>query len=60
MQLWVCDCPVVYPGLIQRYPFFDSTEEERQQIFAAIGAAPSWITPTARNAGTPPEMIAAE
>lgn len=34
MELWASDVPVEYPKLIQRYPFFMSTEEERKQLFA--------------------------
>lgn len=48
MEMWACDCPVVYPNLIRRYPFFDSTEEERQRIFAPPHLSPLWIHPTAR------------
>jgi hypothetical protein len=48
MEMWACDCPVVYPDLIRRYPFFDSTQEERQRIFGLPHQSPLWIHPTAR------------
>ena len=34
MQLWAADVPVEYPRLLRRYPFFMSTEEERNALFA--------------------------
>ena len=48
MEMWACDCPVVYPKLVRRYPFFDSPDEERQRIFAPPHLSPLWIHPTAR------------
>ena len=54
MEMWACDCPVVYPKLMRRYPFFDSTEEERQRIFAPPHVSPLWIHPTARAAQANP------
>jgi hypothetical protein len=54
MEMWACDCPVVYPKLMRRYPFFDSTEEERQRIFAPPHLSPLWIHPTARAAQASP------
>jgi hypothetical protein len=51
MELWACDVPAVYPGLMLRYPFFDSTPEERERMFGlAGGATPLRIRPTARSA----------
>ena len=54
MEMWACDCPVGYPKLMQRYPFFDSTEDERQRIFAPPHVSPLWIHPTARAAQASP------
>jgi hypothetical protein len=48
MEMWACDCPVVYPNLVKRYPFFDSTEEERRRLFSPPHQSPLWIRPTAR------------
>lgn len=50
MEMWACDCPVVYPGLLKRYPFFMSTEEERRRLFSPPYAAPLWIRPSVRTA----------
>jgi hypothetical protein len=33
MVLYACDIPVIYGDLLRRYPFFRSTEEERQMMF---------------------------
>jgi hypothetical protein len=48
MEMWACDCPVVYPKLMTRFPFFDSTEEERRRLFSPPHQSPLWIRPTAR------------
>src|SRR3569623_122167 len=48
MEMWACDCPVVYPTLVKRYPFFDSTEEERRRLFSPPNQSPLWSRPTAR------------
>ena len=40
--------PVMYPRVISRYPFFDSTPEERAEFFAPGGKAIPLIRPTAR------------
>jgi hypothetical protein len=48
MELWACDCPVVYPNLLVRYPFFRSTEEERRRLFLPPHRAPLWVRPTVR------------
>src|SRR3569623_1533097 len=48
MEMRACDCPVVYPILVKRYPFFDSTEEERRRLFSPPHQSPLWIRPTAR------------
>jgi len=50
MEMWTCDCPVVYPELLMRYPFFRSTEEERQRLFSPPHQSPLWIHPSARAA----------
>jgi hypothetical protein len=34
MELWASDVPVEYPRLLRRYPFFMSTAEERDRLFA--------------------------
>ena len=34
MELWASHVPVEYPRLLRRYPFFMSTEDERQKLFA--------------------------
>jgi len=56
MEMWACDCPVVYPKLMKRYPFFDSTEDERQRIFAPPHLSPLWVHPTARAARANPSV----
>lgn len=48
MELWACDCPAVYPGLIVRYPFFDSTPEEREALFGPLGRSQLSVHPSAR------------
>ena len=50
MEMWACDCPVVYPNLIKRYQFFDSTEEERRRLFSPPHSSPLWVRPTVRAA----------
>jgi len=47
MVLYASDVPVVYPELMLRYPFFNSTEEERRQLFDR-GEPLRLIKPTAR------------
>jgi hypothetical protein len=54
MEMWACDCPVVYPNLLNRYPFFRSTEPERQQLFAPPHRSPLWIHPSVRAAQLEP------
>lgn len=47
--LYASYIPVMLPRVIQRYPFFDSTEEERQALFETRPAASQRIVrPTAR------------
>lgn len=47
--LYVCDLLPIWSQLIQRYPFFDSTAEERENMFGPMGRTPvSVITPSAR------------
>jgi hypothetical protein len=48
MEMWACECPVVYPKLIRRYPFFNSIEEERQALFAPPHSTQIWVRPTVR------------
>lgn len=48
MEMWSCDCPVVYPGLLRRYPFFRSTEEERQRLFSPPHLSPALVHPSVR------------
>ena len=50
MEMWACDCPVVYPDLLKRYPFFMSTEEERRRLFSPPHLSPLWVHPTVRAA----------
>lgn len=46
-----CDIDVMYQDMLRRYPFFRSTEEERQRLFGAPGRASlSLIKPSARQA----------
>jgi hypothetical protein len=37
VMLYACDVPVIYPGMLRRYPFFRSTEEEREALFGPQG-----------------------
>jgi len=53
MEMWACDCPIVYPKLMLRYPFFNSTEHEREQLFGPPHKAPLWIHTSAREALQP-------
>ncbi|MEO6014307.1 MAG: acyl-homoserine-lactone synthase [Devosia sp.] len=53
MEMWACDCPIVYPKLMLRYPFFNSTEREREQLFGPPHVSPLWIHTTARDALQP-------
>lgn len=46
--LYASYIPVMYPRVISRYPFFDSTPEERAQFFAPGHQAIPAIRPTAR------------
>lgn len=48
MEMWACDCPVVYPGLLRRYPFFRSTEEERHRLFDVPHGSWAVVHPTVR------------
>lgn len=49
VALYACDVPVIYPGLLRRYPFFRSTEAERNALFGADGQSSlARIRPTAR------------
>jgi hypothetical protein len=38
----------VYDRTIRRYPFFHSSDEERQHLFAPPHQTPIWVHPTAR------------
>ncbi|MBI4921694.1 MAG: hypothetical protein HY834_08085 [Devosia nanyangense] len=57
MEMWSCDCPVVYPDLLKRYPFFMSTEEERRRLFSPPHQSPLWVHPSVR-AAQEAELIA--
>ena len=47
--LYACDVPVIYPGLLRRYPFFRSTAEEREALFGPAGETlVSFVRPSAR------------
>lgn len=48
MELWATEAQKVYDKTLQRYPFFNSTEEERRQLFSAPHKSPLWIHPSAR------------
>ena len=49
MVLLACDIPVMYEGMLRRYPFFRSTEEERDRLFGPEGRARIHpVRPTAR------------
>ncbi|WP_137150554.1 acyl-homoserine-lactone synthase [Devosia sp. FKR38] len=48
--LYASYIPVMYPRVISRYPFFDSTPEERAILFGPAAQAIAAITPTARQA----------
>lgn len=51
MVLYACDIPVMYDELLQRYPFFRSTEEERQRMFGPLGRSSlETVRPSARQA----------
>ena len=56
MEMWACDCPVVYSNLLKCYPFFMPTDEERRRLFTPPRLAPLWTSPTVRAA--PLENIA--
>ena len=49
MELWGTLAQEVYPKTLRRYPFFDSTDEERRRLFSP-NQSPLWIRPTARAA----------
>ena len=48
--LYASYIPVMYPRVIRRYPFFDSTPEERAALFAPGHKGIVGITPSARQA----------
>lgn len=49
VMLLASDVPVVYPGMLRRYPFFRSTEEEREALFGPQGRTGiDRVRPTAR------------
>jgi hypothetical protein len=49
MVLMGCDVPKVYPELMHRYPFFNSTADERAQMFEGTEPVPA-IRPSVRQA----------
>ena len=50
MELWGTQAQLVYDKTLRRYPFFDSTEEERKHLFAPPFATPIWVHPSVRKA----------
>ena len=46
--LYATYLPVTLPRMLQRYPFFESTEEEREALFGDLPAQHSIVAPTAR------------
>ena len=48
--LYASYIPVMYPRVIQRFPFFDSTAEERKALFSLHGRQVARIAPSARQA----------
>jgi hypothetical protein len=48
MILMACDVPEIYPNLLERFPFFMSTEKEREMMFGRGAAKPTIIPSTAR------------
>ena len=48
--LYASHIPVMYPRVIARFPFFDSTKEEREALFAPVGGPVRAIAPSARQA----------
>jgi hypothetical protein len=51
MVLYACDIPVIYDDLLRRYPFFRSTEEERERMFGPLGRSSlEGVRPSARQA----------
>lgn len=58
MVLLACDIPVMYEDMLRRYPFFHSTTEERNQLFAPEGNNLAAIAPSARLAHQQAELRA--
>jgi hypothetical protein len=54
MELWGTQAQLIYDRTLRRYPFFDSTDEERQHLFAPPFATPIWVHPTVRAAQSEP------
>jgi hypothetical protein len=50
MELWGTRAQEVYEKTLRRYPFFDSTEEERQALFAPPYSTQIWVHPSVRAA----------
>jgi hypothetical protein len=50
MELWGTRAQEVYEKTLQRYPFFDSTEQERQALFAPPHSTQIWVHPSVRAA----------
>jgi len=48
--LYATYVPVTYPIFMRRFPFFESTAEERESLFGPAGQLARAITPTARMA----------
>ncbi len=50
MELWGTRAQEVYDKTLRRYPFFQSSEEERRLLFAPPHATPIWVHAAARAA----------
>ena len=48
MELWGTRVEEVYEKTLRRYPFFNSSDTERRQLFAPPHATPIWVHPTPR------------
>jgi len=57
--LYACEIAVMYEDLLRRYPFFRSTEQERQSLFGRAGSV-GMVRPTARLANMLAERQRAE
>lgn len=46
--LYAAHIPVIYEGLLKRYPFFRSTAEEREKLFGPASRPEARVVPSAR------------